>query len=134
MQSKLQYNPYIELTLYIHFSLKLTFPLKYDLLDWFLHLDVLVQSSQSRLIAIFILAHHIAQERYIADGQLQGVHFAQLLLVRQRWNVRSQPFEGFVDALHASAFTHVGCLSLLHQLMVALKATWFNNTNNIQFF
>lgn len=99
----------------------LTFSLQYDLLDRLLF-HILIRAGRARLVAVLILAHHVAEERDVADGQLQCVHFAQLLLVRQRRDVRAQPLERLVDALHATAFAQIGGLPLLRQLRATAAA------------
>ena len=63
-----------------------------------------LDTVRSGLVAVLVLAQHLAEKGDVADGQLQGVHLAEPLLVRQGGYVGPQPFEGFVDALHAAPF------------------------------
>lgn len=46
------------------------------------HFHHLLLHTNRRRIAIFIFAHHFAQECDVADGQFEDVDFAEFLLVR----------------------------------------------------
>ena len=74
------------------------------------------------VVPVLVLPHHVPEERDVADGQLERVHLAQPLLVRQRGDVRPQALEGLVDALHATSLPQVGRLPLLGLLRGALGA------------
>ena len=62
--------------------------------------------------AVFLGAHQVPQEADVADGQLEGVHLGEALLVGQGGDVRPEALEGRVDAVHAAALAQVGGLPL----------------------
>lgn len=77
-------------------------------------------SISIHVIPVLVLAHHVPQKGDVANGQLQGVHFTQPLLVGQRRDVRTEPLKRLVDALHATPFPQIRRLSLLGLLRGAL--------------
>lgn len=88
-------------------------------------LNIPLQSIQSRLVAVLVFSEHVVEEGDVADGQLERIHFAQPLLVRQGWNVGAESFESFVYRLHAPTFAKVGGVSLLGLLGCTFHATVF---------
>lgn len=64
----------------------------------------------------------LGQEVYVANGQLQGVHFGQAFLVRKSGYVSPKAFERLVDALHAPPLPEVRRLPLLRLLSVTTRA------------
>lgn len=94
------------------------------LFRWLL-LNVALHAVQSRFVAIFVLSEHVIEEGDVRDCELERIHFAQSLLVRQSWNVRAETFEGLVDRLHATTLTEIGGVTLLGLLRGAFDATVF---------
>ena len=50
----------------------------------------------------------------LPDGELEGVHLAEPLLVGQGGDVLPETLEGVVDALHPPPLAHVGRVSHVH--------------------
>lgn len=69
----------------------------------------------SRRLAVVarVLVEQIGEEVDVADGHLERVHFANLLLVGQRGQLESQTLERVVYTLHSTTFAHVRRLTLL---------------------
>lgn len=61
----------------------------------------------------------LREEPDVSDGQSQGVHLGEPLLVGQRGYVRPQALERVVDGLHAATLPEVGRLTLLDLLLGA---------------
>ena len=53
----------------------------------------------------------------LPNSELQGVYFAESLLIGQCWYVLSETLEGVVDVLHPPPLPHVGGVSHLHLLV-----------------
>ena len=51
---------------------------------------------------------------HLPDGQLEGVHLAEPLLVGQGGDVLPETLEGVIDALHPPPLAHVGRVSDVH--------------------
>ena len=75
------------------------------------------------LLGVHVAGHQLREEGDVADGQTQRVHLGQPLLVRQRRDVRAQPLERLVDALHPLPLPLVSGLSLVDLLLGAASAS-----------
>lgn len=80
------------------------------------------------IVPVLVLSHHVPEKVYVADGQLQCVHFAQSLLIGQRRDVRSKTLERFVDTLHPATLPQVGRLSLLRLLRCTFRTSQLGTT------
>lgn len=86
-----------------------------------LFLHIAFEPVETRLVAIFVFFEHIVEETNVGDGELERVDFAETFLIWKSWNVRSKAFKGLVDRLHATAFTQIGCMTLLSLLRGATR-------------